>query len=489
MAEQNKILQLILKGKDDASKAIDGVSKSIENNLKQSKKLKTSLDGFAKSTKSMGKGLTTFATAPIVALGAVAVKGGAELDQLEASYKRMTDVAKINGEEMLTKMREVSRGTISNKDLILSANKAMSLGVISSQEDIGTIMDIARTKGQNMGLSMQQAFDDLVTGLGRGSAMILDNLGIVINATEAQEAYATSIGKTTAELSAEERKQALVNAVIVEGKKEMAEMGEIQTSNKERLEQLNASMVNFKDSLGKQLLPVVIKLVEKLTVWIERWAGLSDRTKNIILIVVGLVAVLGPLLLIIGTIASGVSALITVFGLLMSPIGAIVLAVVALIAVIALLYLNWEKVTSFLNTSWEKVVEVFKTSIDKVKGFIDGLLVKYDGIIQKAKQAIEVMKQVSGYNLAKSAYTKVSGAITGRRASGGLVSAGQNYLVGEKGAEIFSPSTSGRITPNGGAGQTININITGNKITNKREAEALGDLMIRKLKTANMLTT
>jgi hypothetical protein len=50
--------------------------------------------------------------------------------------------------------------------------------------------------------------------------------------------------------------------------------------------------------------------------------------------------------------------------------------------------------------------------------------------------------------------------IAGARATGGPVSGGKNYLVGERGPEIFSPDTSGNIIPNnaiGGGGITVNI--------------------------------
>jgi hypothetical protein len=49
------------------------------------------------------------------------------------------------------------------------------------------------------------------------------------------------------------------------------------------------------------------------------------------------------------------------------------------------------------------------------------------------------------------------------RALGGPVMGGSSYLVGEQGAEIFTPSTSGNITPNHamGGGNTITVNVNG----------------------------
>jgi hypothetical protein len=47
---------------------------------------------------------------------------------------------------------------------------------------------------------------------------------------------------------------------------------------------------------------------------------------------------------------------------------------------------------------------------------------------------------------------------------GGPVAGGSTYLVGERGPELFTPGTSGMITPNnalGGGGNTITVNVNG----------------------------
>jgi hypothetical protein len=50
----------------------------------------------------------------------------------------------------------------------------------------------------------------------------------------------------------------------------------------------------------------------------------------------------------------------------------------------------------------------------------------------------------------------------GARALGGPVAPGGSYLVGERGPELFTPSSSGNITPNGAiGGNTITVNVNG----------------------------
>jgi len=54
-------------------------------------------------------------------------------------------------------------------------------------------------------------------------------------------------------------------------------------------------------------------------------------------------------------------------------------------------------------------------------------------------------------------------AFGGGKAAGGPVMGGTSYLVGERGAEIFTPSSNGSITPNNklGGGTVINLNVSG----------------------------
>ena len=58
---------------------------------------------------------------------------------------------------------------------------------------------------------------------------------------------------------------------------------------------------------------------------------------------------------------------------------------------------------------------------------------------------------------------------SGERANGGSVLSGRSYLVGERGPEVFTPSTSGMISPNSslGGGSTnvvVNVDASGSAV-------------------------
>ena len=62
-------------------------------------------------------------------------------------------------------------------------------------------------------------------------------------------------------------------------------------------------------------------------------------------------------------------------------------------------------------------------------------------------------------------------------ASGGPVSAGKTYLVGEEGPELFSPNTGGQIIPNGATAGSVEVNVynqTGERMNARSESRIDG---------------
>ena len=65
--------------------------------------------------------------------------------------------------------------------------------------------------------------------------------------------------------------------------------------------------------LGEVLAPTINKLAQFIGSLMDKFSGLSDRSKKFIVIVAGLVAAIGPALIIIGKMATGLAALIPIF--------------------------------------------------------------------------------------------------------------------------------------------------------------------------------
>ena len=91
-----------------------------------------------------------------------------------------------------------------------------------------------------------------------------------------------------------------------------------------------------------------------------------------------------------------------------------------------------------------------------------------DGEVTLAELARAVLAAVgagvgsrSGGGLGEAIAAAVGGLFAGARADGGAVLGGGAYLVGERGPEVFRPSTGGAIEAVGSAPVTVNLKIDG----------------------------
>lgn len=106
------------------------------------------------------------------------------------------------------------------------------------------------------------------------------------------------------------------------------------------------------------------------------------------------------------------------------------------------------------------------TAVGKILGGLISGFAQVLGVIEGVVSAIRSLVSLVASNpIVKGISGLISSAFGGARAAGGSVSAGKSYLVGEKGAELFTPSQNGMIVPNnalaGTGGSTINLTVNG----------------------------
>jgi hypothetical protein len=111
---------------------------------------------------------------------------------------------------------------------------------------------------------------------------------------------------------------------------------------------------------------------------------------------------------------------------------------------------------------------VLKTALNVVGTVLSGLISGFAqlvGFISSVVNGVrDLINLVKNNPVVKGIGGLIDNVFGGGRASGGSVSAGTTYMVGEKGAELFTPTTNGTIIPNhalGGGGTTINLTVNG----------------------------
>ena len=124
------------------------------------------------------------------------------------------------------------------------------------------------------------------------------------------------------------------------------------------------------------------------------------------------------------------------------------------------------KYQSISDTIKSSMEDAFMSIVDNTSTVADAFKTMAVAIIKELYKVLVVQQIVGSYDLNKGTGSGIVGAImSGFRAGGGPVEAGKTYVVGEKGPELFTAPSNGKITPNGqlsGGNVTVvqNINVS-----------------------------
>ena len=140
--------------------------------------------------------------------------------------------------DILQGLRESTHGTVTDLELMKAAVKFNDFKL--PLDELGTMLAFAQQKAKDTGQSVDYMVDSIVTGLGRKSLMILDNLGL--SANEVKEKMAETGDMTKA-----------VGAIIRE---QMSKAGDYVETAADRAAQAHVSLQNKMEELGRKFAPV-----------------------------------------------------------------------------------------------------------------------------------------------------------------------------------------------------------------------------------------
>lgn len=164
------------------------------------------------------------------------INGGLEMAEQADGVTRAFN--NLNQEGLLDNLRKATKGTVNDVQLMTAAVKANDFRI--PLEDLGKYLEFAQLKAQQTGQSVDYMTDSIVTGLGRKSPLILDNLGI----------SAAEISEKTKETGD------FMKAVAEIVDTQLAEAGETYISAADRAAQKTVELQNAQKALGDEILPL-----------------------------------------------------------------------------------------------------------------------------------------------------------------------------------------------------------------------------------------
>lgn len=278
--EASKKTQAAAKNASPLSKELDKVGLSWQN-LKDKVANFTgvnsqAIDGLLNITQVLGPMGIAAAAAAVgaVALGAGFLalgNRGAALVPLAESFDNLTASVDLSSQALLIDLRKAANGTVSDFDLIKRAN----LALVGTTGEFGkafgkalpTVLASARAAARATGQDVDFLFQSLVAGIKRASPRLIDNTGIVLKLSEANETLAKQLGKSVEQLTLEEKQIAVLNATTAAGTALIASLGDANESNAEKLARSQAIITNTFDALAIAVQPAfgtVLDLVNRV---------------------------------------------------------------------------------------------------------------------------------------------------------------------------------------------------------------------------------
>ncbi len=284
---------------------------------------------------------------------ALGVGTGPAADMSTSLVTLASDLASFNNanpEDVLLALRS---GLLGEAEPLRQFGVSLSAARIESEAlASGLVKPVANaTKLTEASLKVRDANDKAAVALkehGKGS---LEYQKAALAATKAEEGYAAAAKGSVPDLNAAQKAQAAY--AIIQQDTALAQGDFSRTSsglaNQQRI--LAAQFTDVKASLGQALLPTVSKAAGFFIRLLAAFKGLSPEGKKIVLVVSGIAAAAGPLLIVAGKMFKAFSSIKTVMsagsGLL--GLGPLLPVVIAVAAAGFLIYKNWDKVRPILQ--------------------------------------------------------------------------------------------------------------------------------------------
>ena len=318
----------------------------------KAQQVERNLGSLEKRLTSLGKSLSVKLTAPLAALGAVALKNADTQQQAEqrllTALKGRTDIQ----QRLIAQAAELQSRSVLGDEVVIGQQAYLaSLGM--TEEQIGRVIEASAQLSAATGMTLDSAVKNLAKTFGG----LTGELG-------------ESIPKLK-ELTVEQLKNGEAVDFILENYKGFAESA-AQTALGP-LRQLNNAWGDFLEQIGAAMMPFATKVTRALTVVVQMLQSLSPTMKQVLVVVAGLAAAIGPLSLGIGAVIKVLPMLSAGLTALLSPVGLVVAAIVALGAAFAYARIEKQKMIDEMaeSDSLEELERKLRDNLARQKAVID----------------------------------------------------------------------------------------------------------------------
>lgn len=226
------------------------------------------VDGIGKSFSS----LKTIATAALTGVFAQKIveigKLAATSDRLRTSFDNLANQEGANANQLMKQLQESTKGTVSQIELMRNATQAKFLGI--DLKNLPTLFEFARRRARDTGQDVEYLVNSIVTGIGRKSPLILDNLGLQMKDIRNEvEQIARETDTWTGRVDENLLSLHLQEAAVRIAQRGIAQAGAETDDMIDASDNLSASLEDLQVTFGKLIAPQLVTFFGQVSDAIE----------------------------------------------------------------------------------------------------------------------------------------------------------------------------------------------------------------------------
>ncbi len=365
------ILKKIQNNLDQNANAIKQTANKIGSSFEG---IGTKLEKISKKTGAIGKELFVKATLPVALLAGTFIKAASDyqesINKVDVAFgsasKSVKEFASNTGKNFGIDRGSALDMSATFGDMSTAMGLSQDLASSLSTKLVGLAGDLASFK--NIGV------DQAVTALGgvfTGETESLKSLGVVMTETNLKQfALGLGIKKNLKNFSQAEKVLLRYKYVMQAAANSQGDFARTSEGFANQTRVLRSKFKDLSITLGTMLLPYALQLVQLLIKLTDKFQALSPKTQKIILILAGVAAVIGPILIAISLMLPALAFLGTAFGVL----GTLAMGAVTILRLLAFTPLGLIiTAVTLLIVYWDELVVIFKKAFDWISKIVSKL--------------------------------------------------------------------------------------------------------------------
>jgi tape measure domain-containing protein len=354
---------------------INTVQSSISNVGAELGQVGSRMAIFGNTIENIGETLTNAITQPLISLTEQGLKYSATIEDLQVAFGVLLG-SETKAADMMGEIREIARTTPFETENLAEAAKTFLAYGMAQESVLPTL-----TKLGDVAMGNSEHFKVLTYNMAQissaGKLQAIDLKSLILAGWNPLTTIMETTGETMEEVKARMKDGNISFAEVQQALDKVTSAGGRFYQGMEKGSQtLNGRLSTLKDTVNEVLANAVQPLfnyirdfiIPTLTEWAMKFDAMPQSAKTTIAVILALVAAIGPLVIVLGTVVTGAGLFLLALSQLLNPINLIIVGVTTLVgllgmgglagALLAIPNINMSGITNLFETIKTKASEL-----------------------------------------------------------------------------------------------------------------------------------